>query len=557
MDLIPNSEVGGGGGPELTDTQVQLSERARTLGRVRTTAVRRLEEPRATIHLLGRLEVAETRQHTVTAWTGGRIDRLRVESTGAKLRRGQVIATLYSPEIYAAHRDLITASQQLDSLSGGEAFARRSAISNIRSTRRRLELLGVPERVIDRMAEAERPWTDIDIRTPFGGTVTERLVREGEYVQPGTGLYRVADLSKLWVQLDAYETDLQLVDVGAPVELTVASVPDRIFEGRVAFIDPTVDTKTRTVSLRVELDNPDGALRPGMFAEARLSGSIDPAHDRTLVIPESAPLFSGRRSLVYVELPGRDRPTYEAREVRLGDKVEDMYPVIAGLREGERVVSHGAFILDADLQIRGGKSLMMRDVDARDPLDEVLSPSPQLRAALAPVLRAYLDVQEALAADDLAAAREATTSLEETAREVEADGADRRVADAWLELRAELISYATSIRKSGDIAGARRAFEGLSETIKRLLHRFGNPLDEPLRLAYCPMAFDNAGAEWIQRAPEIDNAYFGAEMRRCGEIRQTVDTGGHIVPPGATSEAAESGAATHDHNHTHDHGGTP
>lgn len=529
MDLIPASQ-GGDEGAALEPDQLSLSERAKKLARIRTTRVEFLDEGGASRRLLGRVEVDETRARTVTAWTGGRIDRLRVATTGAMVRRGQVIANLYSPEIYAAHRDLITARDQVSRLASAGDFAKRSAERTLEAARRKLELLGVRSREIKRMERADDPWTQIPIRAQFGGTVMERLVDEGNYVQAGQGIYRVADLDKLWVQLDAYESDLPRIAVGQRVELTVDSLPGEIFEGEVAFIDPFVDSRSRTAQVRVEVDNEDGQLKPGMYAQATLQSLIDaPGQPRTLVIPQSAPLFSGRRSLVYVEVPGRTQPTYESREVKLGEKVGGVYPVIAGLERGERVVTHGAFALDADLQIRGGLSLMNRPDDTdRDPNDRIIQVDDAYREGLAPVLTAYLDTQEALAESDLDLAQRHAARMKESGESFSPErpaAGVRAWSRAWRRLEGDLDALLTA----EDLGRARAHFELITLEVKRLLARVGNPLDETLRVAFCPMAFDNRGAEWIQRAEQVDNTYFGDEMRRCGEIRDSIGAGDYLM----------------------------
>lgn len=210
------------------------------------------------------------------------------------------------------------------------------------------------------MERADKPSERVRIRTPFGGTVIERLATQGSYVETGSGLYRVAGLSTLWVQLDAYESDLSVLKTGQQVSLRVEALPGELFEGRVTFVDPVLDPKTRTARVRIEVKNQDRRLRPGMFVEAsvRSDAAAQPDEEAPLVIPATAPLFTGRRSVVYIEVEDADAPTYEARVVTLGTRMGDLYPVLSGLDEGERVVVHGAFAIDADLQIQGGDSMM-------------------------------------------------------------------------------------------------------------------------------------------------------------------------------------------------------
>lgn len=528
MDLIPASS-GDDSGEVLEPDEIRLNERARKLARIRTTTVERRSSDGAAKRLLGRIVPDETRVKTVTAWTSGRIDRLRVATTGERIRRGQVIADIYSPEIYAAHRELMSALDQLERLSDAQNYAKKSAQSGVEAIRRKLKLLGVTDSQIERMEKADSPWESVPIRAQFGGTVLERLVDEGNYVNAGTGIYRVADLSNLWVQLDAYESDLPALQEGQRVELEVASMPGKTFEGEVSFIDPVVDPKTRTAQVRVEVENPDGKLRPGMWTEATiLAQDIGAGEKPPLVIPESAPLFSGRRSLVYVELPDKQVPTYEAREVKLGSKVGHVFPVIAGLEAGEEVVIHGAFVLDADLQIRGGKSLMTRpDDSAMRAIDRAMDVPDSFRDQLAPIFRAYLEMQRGLASDELEAARVSAKKMQGAIDSFAADGPPKAMR-AWSNIEEQLVPRVEAFADAPDIGSARAVFEDITQQLKLLLQHFGNPLDEELKVAFCPMAFDNRGAEWLQTESEVDNVYFGEEMRRCGEFRGTLEQGTHL-----------------------------
>lgn len=355
MDLIP---VEGSTSSQDDERRVSLSDRAKILARIRTVEAQRLGSGRVERRLLGRVDYDERSLRTVTAWVSGRIDRLHVSTTGERVKRGQVIATLYSPEVYTAHQDLIQAHQQLERLQvAATPSASRAAQAALEAARERLRLLGVPSGEVRTMERAAKPSERVRIRTPFGGTVIERIATQGSYVETGSGLYRVADLSTLWVQLDAYESDLPVLKAGQRVSLRVKALPGEVFQGRVTFVDPVLDPQTRTARVRIEVKNQDRRLRPGMFVEASVQS--DAAGSETpLVIPATAPLFTGRRSVVYVEVLDAESPTYEAREVTLGPRMGELYPVLAGLQEGERVVIHGAFAIDADLQIQGGDSMM-------------------------------------------------------------------------------------------------------------------------------------------------------------------------------------------------------
>ena len=515
MDLVPVTEDEGSG----SLAHIELSERAKALAQVRTHRVGKLGDASTQLRLSGRIEQDETGIRTVTSWTAGRIDRLHVATTGEAVRAGQTIATLYSPEIYTAHRDLLQAIRQLSAMSSNVAFARKSAEATVEAARQKLRLLGVSNQEITSMEGAEQPWTQIRIRTRFGGTVIERLVNEGAYVQAGTGIYRVADLSKLWVQLDAYEPDLPRLRLGQHVVLKIDALPDATLGGTVEFIDPVVDPVKRTARVRVEVPN-DGELRPGMFVEATVTGGVESGAEAPLVVPATAPLFLGRRSVVYVELPG-DSPAYEAREVTLGPRAGEVYPVLDGLVEGERVVVNGAFAIDADLQIRGGNSLMMRPDDEERAEATLLDVPDDFRTSLAAIVNAYLEVQVALAADDFEGARAAGKTLAAVVDKF-APEAPTDAAEVWLSLRQKFRTHAKDVDEAQDIDRARAVFRDASRSMSTLLHRFGNPTQKELRIAYCPMAFDNEGAEWIQATQSVKNSYFGSMMLMCGEIRETI-----------------------------------
>jgi len=538
MDLVPAAGGDDANGPR---DRVELSERARAMAGIRTTPVRRTE-PRTDVRLLGQVDYDETRLRMITPWTGGRIDRLKVRVTGAKIRRGQLVATLYSPEVYAAMRELIAAAKQAEALVGGLPGSASLAAKTVEATRERLRLLGVPNSLIKQIERDRKAPKHVQVRSPFPGTVLERKVEEGDYVKAGTVLFHIADLSRVWVQIDAYEADLPFLSPGQRVELRVESLPDETFVGEVAFIDPVIDPQTRTVRVRVEVDNGEGQLRPGMFAQATIEGRMG-AQASHLVIPASAALFTGHRSVVYVEVPGRSG-TYALREVRLGPRSGPVYPVLVGLAEGEQVVSQGTFLIDADLQLQGGRSMMTRPDDSAERAQLLVVP-PELLAAIEPVVSEYLDAHQSLAADEIDAAREHLEALSVAANAVEPVG-PKQSRQAWSTLASSIAGHARHGATAKDTATVRVAYEALSDELAMLLERFGNPTDATLDIAFCPMAFDAKGAQWVQRDEALANPYYGSAMLRCGEVRASLAPGERLASPEAQAEPAAA-AATHNH----------
>lgn len=548
MDLIPLNATEDLSA--LAPNQVVLSERAQALAELRTTPVRRRSRALSQVRLLGRVQADETTLRAITAWTGGRIDRLHVSATGESVKAGQGIATLYSPEIFAAHQDLLVAKRQVERLDKSSEASRRAVSQALEAARERLRLLGVSDGELSRMENQSSPTRSVTIRTPYAGTVIERMATEGAYVTTGTPLYRIADLSKLWVQLDAYESDLPSISEGQTVLLTVDALPSEEFEGKVTFIDPTLDQRKRTAQVRVEVTNNDGRLRPGMFAEATLIGGESSDDEKSpLVVPKTAPLFTGRRAIVYVEKELESGTRYEARTVRLGPRLGDFYPVVAGLSEGERVVSRGAFALDADLQIRGGASMMTRGDDTEEGgWDSVIELSEKERAKLSPTITAYLDVQQSLAQDRLEDAKKAARRLDEALVEVDFAGSPE-TKSRWPALASDLRQGARLIEKAHDLEGARAAFEDLSGAVESLLRNFGNPLEETLHLAFCPMASGSRGASWIQEGTAIENSYFGASMSTCGEITTEVAPDRYLGPKEVSGAPGRGALGAEGHKH--------
>jgi membrane fusion protein, copper/silver efflux system len=542
MDLIP---VQGEGGPQGPPERVTLSERARALAKVHTVPVRRSGDPSAELRLLGRVEADETKSRTVTAWLGGRIERLHVKVTGEKVKSGQSIATLYSPEVFAAHQDLIAARRQQERMEGASATARAAATAALSAARDRLRLLGISDARVKAMEAESQPSRQITISTPFAGTVVERVASEGAYVSTGEPLYRLADLSGVWVQLDAYERDLPSLRLEQSVEITVDALPERTFEGKVAFIDPTLDAQRRTARVRVEVENKEGLLRPGAFAQAIVRGNASEKGESPLVIPHTSPLFTGRRSIVYVEVPDAQEPTYEARVVRLGPRAGNDYPVVTGLREGERVVTKGAFALDADLQIRGGASMMTGLDDSDEGSWEVIELQPSEKAELKAYILAYLALQEALAADDLHPAHSAAKDLEKALGSI-AFSHTKRAREFFLTLEPDLRKHIAAILQAKDLGEVRGPFEELSRQMTRLLRSFGNVTGIELGVASCPMAFGR-GATWVQKSGDLRNPYFGKSMLDCGQIDHSLGPQSHLQDAPVIARETRAPAPGHQH----------
>lgn len=345
MDLIPAATHGSGtaAGPR----EIELSAAARQLAGIETAPVER-RAVAVDIRLAGKVRLDETRVAVIAPRVPGRIDRLYANFTGMAVKPGEPLADLYSPELVSAQQELLQAAK----LPGG------AADSMLAATRERLRRWGLTAEQVAGIERDGQVHDHVTFTAPIGGVVVEKDAREGQYVETGMRLFAVADLSQVWVLLEAYESDLAYLRPGQAVEFEAEAYPGEAFKGTLAFLDPVVDPATRTVRVRVEVANADGRLKPEMFVRALVRASVAEAGEALpLVVPATAPLVTGPRAVVYVAAPDR-AGVFAGREVVLGPRAGDYYVVRAGLQEGEPVVVHGAFKIDSSLQIQGKPSMM-------------------------------------------------------------------------------------------------------------------------------------------------------------------------------------------------------
>lgn len=588
MSLIPVTPAGAGEGEgegEDRDRVLVMTPAAAALADIRTTPVVR-RYPEQTVRLFGSIDYDETRTATIAAYVPGRLERLFVDYTGIPVQAGDHLVEIYSPDLVTAEAELVALSGNLARMRGtvGDGTV-RSVESTVEGAREKLRLWGLTPEQIRTVEETGETSDRLTVYSPMGGVVIRKHKVTGDYVKTGEPIFTVADFTHLWLRLDAYTSDLRWLRYGQPVEFTTESYPGETFHGRVSFIDPEVSRVTRTAKIRVNVDNTDRRLKPGMFVRAVVKPVIGsggeviaedmagrwvcPMHpeivkDREdkcdlcgmdlvpaeglgyvaqettgrppLVIPASAPLITGTRAVVYVRLRDRVQPTFEGREVVLGPRAGDVYmvhedaPTGANLSEGDEVVVNGAFKIDSALQI-AAKPSMMDPVAApavavgdhrgvTDPSRRVEAPAAFV-AGLAPVYRAYFEAQEALAADDLQRFRRGVSVLETAVGVVETEGLGP-ARPAWRRAADRL---GVDAGPAADLEAARRRLDALSRAIIDLERAFGHSGDGAHYVTFCPMAFDNRGAHWLARSPEIHNPYFGAAMPRCGIVQETSPAG--------------------------------
>ncbi|HCT45701.1 MAG TPA: hypothetical protein DF699_10855, partial [Phycisphaerales bacterium] len=563
MDLIPVRDSASGDTGSLV-----LSLNETQAARVETTRVGRYA-PTSTLRLFGKVRMDETTVERISAYFPGRIEKLYANFTGARVNEGDHLAQMYAPDLLVGFEELRQAALSAEQAGSVSDIVQKSSLQTLQAARDRLRLFGIDQPLIEQIEREGYSEDTFTIDAPRGGTITHIASREGEYVQTGNAILTIADLTHLWVDLQAFESQIAQIRWGQRVRFSVESHPGELFEGRVSFIDPMIDPQTRTAAVRVAVENPDRTLKPGMFASATISitldgsggvsadgllgrwvcpmhpteiqdeeGScticgmdllpaeslIDSSHESDephipLVVPASAVLFTGTRSVVYTQTEDENGFRYTPVQVTLGQRAGEFYIVLDGLSENDRVVTSGAFRIDSAMQIAAKPSMMSLESETPVTSAAVTSRHERFMSGLADSVNAYLNAQEALADDDLDAFNATAETLNASLDLVQTDGLLGEDLVAWRQA-------ARWLRTSGsfsDIEQARAEFETMSNAIFSLLERFGAPDDTHLYVAHCPMAFDFKGADWLQRTKTIDNPYFGASMLRCGEITRELE----------------------------------
>lgn len=342
MDLIPLKT----GNTVMVDPDaISLSKEAAEIAKVQTSVVTE-QNPVKEVRLYGKVEADERLLQSQTAQMPGRIEKLLVNYTGEMIHAGKPIAEIYSPELTVARQELLEAAKMKDSQPGIYEAAKN-----------KLRQWKLTETQIESMENSGKVNENFEIVSNTSGIIISRRVNNGDHVSQGTVLFDVAGLSDVWIMFDAFESDLPFLKTGDRVRFTVGALPGTDFTGRIDFIDPVIDPLTRVAKVRVQMNNEKALLKPEMFVTGIVSADLKQYAGR-MIIPASAVLWTGTRSLVYVKQPDTDQPVFKMREVELGPSLGYAYVVNSGLVKGEEIVTNGAYSVDASAQLAGKPSMM-------------------------------------------------------------------------------------------------------------------------------------------------------------------------------------------------------
>ena len=522
MQLIPAENSASDANPNelvMTPAAIKLAE-------IETSPVVK-EVPVSLIRMPGKVVSDQNKTSAISAHIPGRIIDLYVDFEGDYVREGQRVASIYSPELISAQQELLETAK----------YKTQNPVL-YQAARKKLELWELPLSTIDKIEASGEVMQSVDIVSPVSGYVQQISVQRQQHVMGGSLMYRVADLSSVWVMFDAFESQASFLRNGEEIQFTTLAYPGRKFSGTVNYIDPIVQDNSRAIRVRVEAKNTENRLKPNMLVEGVLSAGTGDTEQ--LLIPKSSVLWTGTRSVVFVQTPGTAEPTFSAREITLGQRVGDQYIVLEGLEEGELVVTNGTFKLDSAAQLADKLSMMNRTpgsgatqtgheghtmpmqenqpasaqtgVEIQDNRDAI----PQaFKNQLQQAVKDYLSLKDALVASDPDKSSESAKGLLAALSKVDMSLLKGEAHMEWMRFLNTLKPAAESIAASNSVEQQRERFIPLSSKLIEIVKHFEVP--GVYYQQFCPMSNNGEGAYWLSQQQDIANPYLGDQMHNCGE----------------------------------------
>lgn len=500
MDLIP-AEAGAEG---LAANEIKMTENAMALANIQTTVVGNAEarDDDGMISLSGKIAANDENNTVQSSYFKGRIEQLNVNYKGQQVNRGQLLATIYAPDLVAAQQELITA-----------ASLKESQPALYKAVRSKLKNWKLSDTQINAIEESGTVRENFPIYATVSGTVSEVMAAQGDYVNQGQPIVKLSNLNSVWAEFDAYENQIAQFNIGQKINITANAYPNKEFEGTISFIDPILNNATRTVTVRATLQNKNDLFKPGMFVTGKVKGATQTL-ENTLTVPASAVLWTGERSLVYVKT-NPNEPVFEMREVTLGNRSGDNYQVSAGLNNGDEIVTNGTFTVDAAAQLQGKKSMMnqqmMQDESAMMG-DMEMNFNKAFSSDFNEALPSYLKMKDAFVASDPGQVSAFAKATSEKLITISKEGLGK-MEKQHLSKSIEMLD---AISDNDNLENQRAHFVILNENIVPIAMSIENTTNYYIQK--CPMANNNKGAVWLSMEEEIRNPYYGDAMLTCGSV---------------------------------------
>ncbi|MCO5251908.1 MAG: efflux RND transporter periplasmic adaptor subunit [Candidatus Kapabacteria bacterium] len=525
MDLIPLEDDQNS---EIDPMAIIMSPTAMKLANVSTAFVGKMN-PVKQVRLSGKVQADERLAFSQASHIPGRIEKLFVNFTGEFVSKGQTIANIYSPDLVMAQEELFEAQK-----------IRESQPQLFLAAKEKLKNWKLSDNQIEGILKNGKILEEFPIQADVSGYVTNKTINLGDYVRKGETIYEITNLTKVWVLFDIYESDMAWIKKGDKVQFTIASIPGKSFEGNISYLDPIIDPKTRVAKARVEYNNTNGNLMPEMFVSGVVEAKLKTSSN-ALVVPKTAVMWTGKRSVVYIKTDTENGVSFIMREITLGTTLGESYIVESGLQEGEEIAVSGTFSIDAAAQLAGKPSMMSPEggavitghdhgetKDSKAPatqqveqVNETKSIGQQAKNALQPIYVQYLKLKDALVADNLENAKKAAVSMQENLAKVDMTLFKGESHNKWMKFDKELKSNLQHVPHLSNLEEVREKFRHISMTMIEMTNSF-NPFNKTLYIQHCLMANDNKGADWLSSEKEIKNPYFGKSMLTCGDVTNEI-----------------------------------
>ncbi|MCO4780995.1 MAG: efflux RND transporter periplasmic adaptor subunit [Candidatus Cloacimonetes bacterium] len=477
------------------------------------------------LNLYGKVKLIPSNIYRITAWAGGRVDKLFVNSIGQKVKKGDPLYQIYSPALISSQQELISALNLLkNSKKSSSRFL--SLTTNLKAIRQKLLYLGLTKKDLQKIENKNAPAPLITVHAQRSGVVKDVTINEGEYVKEGAPILLIANMDTLWVEASVYEDDIQTLHGPIQSLIILDSHPKEEILAQFVRIDPFVNSNTRSSRAIFSISNTTGQYHEGSFARVQ----VESHSKKGLLIPHSSALFTGQKAVVFV----KNKNHFKSVFVRVLEKTQSYYRVLGDLKEGDQVVAQGTFKIDSEFQIQAKDSMMSSKellspygsrIDFRKPIDKaqdwlkLKKPSIDLKQKFDHILDSYIELHLSLSEDSFDESKEIIAELSQSLFNIDQSTLNSHEIQVLKLINSSLkktLTLASSTKLFKDLRGA---FSLLSQWMIALTENHWISQNPDLKKVYCPMAFDNQGAYWVQDEDEVLNPYFGSKMLKCGTIK--------------------------------------
>lgn len=514
MDLIPLARDT----EEVDPMSISMTATAIQLADVQTVVVGKGKGVK-TLRLPGKIQVDERLLFTQASHIPGRIEQLMVNFTGEYIAKGQAIALVYSPELVTSQEELLQAYKIKDE----QPALFNAAIAKLKNWK-------VTDEQIQQILTRKKVIKNFPIKANVSGYVSQKFANLGDHLDMGQAIYEVSNLSRVWVLFDVYEAEIPWVKIGDKVIYTLQSIPGKTFTGEIDYLDPIIDPVSRVAHARISVANPDLKFKPEMFVSGVVNSTLSEDED-AIVVPKTAVMWTGTRSIVYVKKSTTEGLTFQLREVTLGAALGADYIITSGLRVGEEIVVNGAFSVDAAAQLAGKPSMMSPEggvassghnhgeiskVNQKEILNKIPL-SKTSKTDMTKLFEHYFKFKNALVNDDLLKAKSTAAGMLKSLSRFEQTSFEEKVRMDWSKYHGVLSVLLEKVNSQNSLTDVREIFLSISGKMISIAETF-NVYTNSLYVQRCPMANANKGAKWLSKHEEVLNPYFGEAMLACGEV---------------------------------------